>query len=44
MNTIQMASAMKEIIAGAKRTMRKLMGGRRRKASTKKAGRRHRRK
>jgi len=42
MNTIQMASAMKEIIAGAKRTMRKLMGGRRRKM-TKKGTRRHRR-
>lgn len=37
-----MANPMKQIVAGAKKTLRALMGGRRRKA-TKKAGRRHRR-
>jgi hypothetical protein len=42
MITLQMASPLAKIVAGAKRTMKKLMGGRRtRKAG--KAGRRHRR-
>ena len=39
MTILQMANPMKQIIAGAKKTLKKMLGGRR----TRKAGRRHRR-